>query len=243
DLLLLGVDVEDLDVDDLAELRLLGGVLDVLGVAHLRGVDEALDALLELDERAVVRDRDDAALDHLALGVVLGDVLPRVRLELLEAERDALALLLVVEHDDVELLVELDDLARVADAAPREVRDVEQPVHAAEVDEDAEVDDVLDLALEHLPDLHRVEDLGALRLEVLLDERLVADDDVPVGRVDLDDLEFHRLAEVRIEVADRADVDLGAGQERLGAEEVHDHAALDPADDGPLEDALVLVGL
>src|SRR5690606_8443872 len=73
--------------------------------------------------------------------------------------------------------------------------------------------------------------------EVLLDQRLVADDDVAVGRVDLDDLELHRLVEVRVEVAHRPDVHLGAGEEGLGPEEVHDHAALDAADDGALEDA------
>src|SRR5690606_4692344 len=237
DLLLLPVDLEDLDGDDLPELHLLRGVLHVLGPAHLGDVDEPLDPLLELDEGAVVRDRDHLPLDGLPLGVALGDPLPRVREQLLVPERDPLPLLVVVEDDDVELGVELDDLGGVADAAPAQVGDVEEAVDAAEVDEDAEVDDVLDGPLEHLADLERVEDLLPLLHEVLLDQRLVADDDVAVGRVDLDDLELHRLVEVRVEVAHRPDVHLGAGEEGLGPEEVHDHAALDAADDGALEDA------
>src|SRR5690606_6234121 len=60
DALVLRVDVEDDGLDLLAELEDLRGVLG-LGPGHLADVDEALDALLELDERAVVGERDDLA--------------------------------------------------------------------------------------------------------------------------------------------------------------------------------------
>src|SRR5690606_34685410 len=80
----------------------------------------------------------------------LRDDLPRIRLELLEAERDALAIPVNVQNLDLELLSDLHHLARMRDAAPRHVGDVEESVHAAEVDEGAEVRDVLHDALPHL---------------------------------------------------------------------------------------------
>ena len=64
---------------------------------HLGDVDQALDALLQLDEGAVVGDRDHLALDAVADLVLLVDALPRIRLELLQAERDALLLGVVIK--------------------------------------------------------------------------------------------------------------------------------------------------
>jgi hypothetical protein len=58
-------------------------------------------------------------------------LLPRIDLELLEAERDALALAVELQDDDVQLVADLELLGRVVDAAPRHVRDVQQAVDAA----------------------------------------------------------------------------------------------------------------
>ena len=64
--------------------------------------------------------------------------------------RDALALPVDVEDLDLDLLADLHHLGRVRHAAVRHVGDVEQAVDAAQVDERAEVGDVLDHALPHL---------------------------------------------------------------------------------------------
>ncbi len=152
DLLLGLVDLEHHRLDGLADADDLRRVPDVAGPAHLGDVDQALDARLELDEGAVVGDRDDLALDAGADRVLGGDVLPRVALELLHAEADALALPVDVEDLDLDFVADLHHLGRVRDAAVRHVGDVEQAVHAAEVDERPEVGDVLDDALPHLAD-------------------------------------------------------------------------------------------
>ena len=64
--------------------------------------------------------------------------------ELLEAEGDAVLVLVELENLGFEFLTNLNDFARVADATPGEVRDVEETVDATEVDEGAVVGDVLD---------------------------------------------------------------------------------------------------
>ena len=75
---------------------------------------------------------------------------PRVFLRLLQAERHALGLGVVLEDADGDLVAHLEELRRVVDPAPAHVRDVEQAVDAAEVDEGAVLGDVLDDALDDL---------------------------------------------------------------------------------------------
>src|SRR5215510_1409315 len=83
DLLLVRIDLEDDGFDRLADRDELRGVADVSCPAHLADVHETLDARLELDERTVVRDRDDLPRDARADRILVGDVLPRIRLQLL----------------------------------------------------------------------------------------------------------------------------------------------------------------
>jgi hypothetical protein len=64
----------------------------------------------------------------------------------------------------------------------------------------------------------------------------VADDDVFRRAVDLHDPEVHRLADERVKIAHRTDVDLRAGEERVNPQEVHHDAAFDPAHAAALQD-------
>lgn len=239
-LALLAVERQNHGLDLVAGLEEVLRAAEVLAPAHLADVDEAFDAGLNLDERTVVGHYHYAALDvvaHLEVGV---EVVPGMGHELLDAERDALLLVVEVDDDHLDVLVELNDLMRVGDAAPAEVGDVYETVHAAEVDEHAVVGDVLHLALEHLTLLELGDDLLLLLLELGLDESLVADDDVLVFLVDLHDLELHVLADEDVIVADGTHVDLRAGQERLDAEHVDDHTALGAALDVAVDDLVVL---
>src|SRR5262249_6335108 len=205
DLLLLLVDVQDLYLDLVADLHQLAGVVDALGPAHLGDVDEALDAGLELDEGAVAHDVDDLAGVPAAHGVLVLHVLPRAGGLVLEAQGDLLAVLVHVEDVDLELLVDLDDVVRVADAAPAHVGDVQQAVDAAEVHEGAEVGEVLDDPLADLADLDLRQELRLHLGALVLDEFAAADDDIAAGLVDLEDLAFDGFADVVADVRRPAD--------------------------------------
>jgi hypothetical protein len=77
----------------------------------------------------------------------------------------------------------------VVEAAPRHVGDVQQAVDTAEVDERAEVGDVLDGARDDVALLDRAhQPTSSLRPRSLLDELAAADDDVAALGVDLEDL-------------------------------------------------------
>src|SRR5512138_42131 len=239
DPLRLRVDVEDDRLDRVTLVDELRRVLHALRPAHLGDVDEPLDALLQLDERAVVREADDLALHARADRVLLVGAVPRILLDLLEAEADALGGRVELEDDDPDLLAHLEHLARVADAAPGHVGDVQEAVDAAEVDEGAVVGEVLDHALEDRPLLEVLEGLLLELLALLLEEDPAGEDDVAPLLVELDDLELELLADQLVEVPDRADVDLRAGEERLDAD-VDGEATLHAADDHALDELVAL---
>src|SRR4029453_4682275 len=115
--------------------------------------------------------------------------------------------------------------ARVTETAPCHVGDVQQAVHAIEVDECTEVGEVLDDAFHAVAHLHGFEELRTLLGSLLLDELTTAEDDVLPVVVDLDDLKFVRVADELVEVLRRDNVDLRSGKERLDAD-VHGKSAL-----------------
>src|SRR5690606_25863048 len=94
---------------------------------------------------------------------ILGlDAFPRIGLQLLHAQADAVAL--VVDADDLNLdrLADVEHFGRVVDATPGDVRDVQQTIDAAQIDERTIVGDVLDHAVDDLAFLELLDDLGAL---------------------------------------------------------------------------------
>src|SRR5690606_26647152 len=143
------VHVQHHDLDLVAHLHDLRRVDVLVGPVHLGHVHQALDARLDLHERTVIGDVGDLA-EHAGLGrVTAGDVLPRILAQLLQAQADAVALAVVLEHADLELLADFHHLGRMAHALPGHVSDVQQAVDATQVDERTVVGEVLDHALQH----------------------------------------------------------------------------------------------
>src|SRR5690606_38770779 len=174
---------------------------------------QALDAGFQLNKRAVVGDVGDAA-GVLGADRVFGlDAVPRVRLQLLHAEADALGVR--VDLDDLHLdgVAHGQDLAGVRHALPAHVGDVQQAVDAAQVHEGAVVGDVLDHAFAHFAFLQLADQLGALFGAGFFQDGAARDHDVAARAVHLEDLERLFLAHQRTDFAHRAAVDLRTGQE------------------------------
>ena len=225
----LRLDVEDLHLHRVADGNDLGRRLDVT-VRELRDVDEAFEPFADLDERAERHELGDLAVDDVAGSVAARERLPRVLLRRLQRQRDALALEVDVEDLDVDLLADLDDLGRILDVLPRQLRDVDEAVDPTEVDERAELHDRRHLAAPDLALLQGVEQLLARLGLRLLEEGAAREDDVVPVAVELDDLALELLSDEGVQVADAADVDERGGQEPAEAD-VDDQAALDDLDD------------
>src|SRR5690625_7415459 len=93
-------------------------MLDVLCPGHLTDVNKSFDPFLQLDKRTVVCDGDDASLYPSSFGILGVDIIPRMGLKLLQAERDPLGLLVKIDHSHVHALVKPDDLIRMLHPSP-----------------------------------------------------------------------------------------------------------------------------
>ena len=206
-------------------------------------MDEALDARLQLDERAVVGDVGDAALELLADGVAGFDRRPRIFLQLLHAERDAVGLVVDLDDAHLDLLADGEHLGGVVDAPPGDVGDMQQAIDAAEIDERAVVGDVLDGAVDDLAFGEVGDDLMALLGAALFEHGAARDDDIAAAAVHFENLERLRDVHQRSDVANRADVDLGARQEGHGAVEIDGESALDLVEDHAVDLLALLEGL
>src|SRR6478736_700747 len=235
------VDVDDLDHAVVADLHDLLRDLDV-ALGQLRDVHQALDALLDADERAERHQLGDLARHDLADRVGAGVQAPRVFLRGLERQRDPLAVEVDVEDLDRDLLADLDDLGRVVDVLPGQLGDVHEAVDAAEVHERTEVDDRGDDTGAHLALLQGLQEGGADLGLRLLEPGTAREDDVVAVLVELDDLRLDLLADVRLEVADATHLHEG-GREEATEADVEDETTLDDLDDGAGDDAVLLLDL
>ena len=86
DALLFLIDVEHHRPDGFALLQHFAGMADLLGPRQIGNMQQAVDAFFDLDERAVVGDVADFALDDRAGRILLGHALPRILLDLLHAQ-------------------------------------------------------------------------------------------------------------------------------------------------------------
>src|SRR5438105_614590 len=128
----------------------------------------------------------------------------------------------------------------MVDVAPRELGDVDQTVHAVEVDEGAEVDDVRDRPVDHVAWIELVEDRLAHLLALVFEHCAPGEDHVVARAVQLDHLAAELLAEVLVQVLHAADVDERRRQEAANAE-IEDQAALDHLDHAAVDRLALLV--
>src|SRR5690606_10238852 len=186
---LLLVDLQHHHVDLLRGGHDLAGVDVLLGPAHFRDVDQTLDAGFQFHEGAVVGDVGHAALVDRADRELVRHGIPRIRLQLLHAQADAVGFLVDLDDLDLDGLADRQDLGRVVHAAPRHVGDVQQPVNTAQIDEGAVFGDVLDHAVDHLTFVQVGDDLGALLGARFFQNGTARHDDIAAAAVHLQDLE------------------------------------------------------
>src|SRR5258708_2848112 len=197
-----------------------------LGPTHLRHMDEAFDARLELDESAIFGDVCHATAEHTADRIFGRSASPRIALELLHAEADALGVAFDANDLHLQRVADIEQLGRVVHALVGNVGDVQQAVDPAEVDERAIVSDVLDHALAHLALGQRLNQAGALLGAGLFEDCAARHDDVAAATIHLQDLERMRQVHQRLDVAYRTDIDLAAGKECDGAAKIDGETAL-----------------
>src|ERR1700732_1527370 len=116
--------------------------------AHVADVEEAVDPILDLDERAVIGEISDDARDDGPGGIFLRQLVPWVRLNLLHPQGDLLLLLVDVENLNLDLIADGHQFARMVDSLrPAHFADVDEPLDARfELDKGAVAHHVDDFA-------------------------------------------------------------------------------------------------
>src|SRR5262245_21571615 len=129
------------------------------------------------------------------------------------------------------------------DALPGHVRDVQQAIDAAEVDERTVVGEVLDHTLDDCAFLQIVEQRIALGAVFLFDDRAARHHHVVALLVELDDFELERLALEVTRVPDRSYIDQRAGQKRADIIDLDDETAFHTSGDAAGHDLAGLESL
>src|SRR5712672_546826 len=207
------VDLEDHDLDLVAERDHLRRMHVLVGPVHLRHVHQAFDALLHFDEGAVVGEIRDLAEEARSGRIAAREAHPGILAQLLQAEGNTVLLGVEFQHLGRDFVADREHFGRVLHAPPGEIGDVEETVDAAEIDERAVIGDVLDDALDRRPLLQVREQRLALRALRGFEHGAAGHDHVVPLAVELDDLELHLLALVGQGVLDGTDVDERAGEE------------------------------
>ena len=164
------VDTENDRLDFLIGLEHVRRLGDALRPGKFGDMHQSLHARLQFDKRAVRHQIDDLAFD-LRADLVFGvDIFPRIGQLLLEAQADAFLFLVDVEHHHVDVLPNFQNFRRMPDAPPAHVGNMEQTVDAVEVNEGAEVGDILDRAFADVARGHFGQQFGTLVVALLLDQ-------------------------------------------------------------------------
>src|SRR5262249_36654964 len=96
----------------------------------------------------------------------------------------------------------------MSEAPPRHIRDVQQSIHAIEINECTEVGDVLDGAGYSVADIDAFHELLAFFAALLLDDLAPTEHDVFAIVVELDDFEIVRIANELLQILRWNHIDL-----------------------------------
>src|SRR5438067_2816962 len=201
------------------------GVLDVLP-GPLRAVQPAFDPVADLQEGAVFLDFRDLALHQGARREALLDVIPRIFTELAQAERDSGRVGIQLDDLDPNVLTHLQDVGHVGDPVPGQLRNMDQAVRSAQVDEGAVGGEARHLALDLVADLELAEELLALPSAIFVEGRFLADDQAVALAVDLEDLDPDPLTDQLLEGGGIGSGNLRRREEATQAEDIDDEPAL-----------------
>ena len=244
DTLLLKVDTGDLRLDLVADSQLISGLLDAL-VGDLGNMDQTIDAGNDVGESAECGQTDNLSLNNGADRIISLEDDPRIVLGLLVAQRNLFGLGIDVLNVNFNGIADIDDLARMLDAQPGELGNVDHAGYAAEIDECAVGSQGADNAGINLTDLAVLPELCTLRGKLVAENALDGTDDLSssaaLGQLDQTELYFLTLEILKVSVALQSS--LGRGNKYADIVRNDDNAAGDDLGHDTGEDRLLVVGL
>src|SRR5574344_116681 len=212
----------------------------MLAPRHFTNVDKTFNTWLNFYESTIVCDNNNLTLNMVANLKISIKSIPRMWCELLQTKSDTLLLLIKIKDNNVNLLVKINNLMRIAYTAPRKVCDMNKSVYTAKVNEYTVRCNVLNSTLKYLT-LFKVRDnFFLLCFQLSFNKSLVRNNNIAEFLIDLYDLEFHCLAYEYIVVTYWMNVNLTSWKECFNTEYVNNHTALSTALNITLNDFFIL---
>ena len=208
---------------------------------NLRDMKQGIDTGLQLYKRAKIGHSCDLACDNRADCILLCCANPRILIRELQGKSNLLALDIL--HENSQLLANLEDLLRILDSAPAHLADMEKTVSTAEIDERAEVGDILHRALDNIAHLQRGEQLFLLLCSLRNQELLAVTDISSSVRIVLNDHKTDLLILILCEILLIRIGNQGSGDKHADALYIDGKSAIEHLYDLGSEDFLVVVGL
>ena len=217
-LLLIAFDFQHHRVNLVADFEYVGSPRNAFRPRQFADVHHTFDAFFQLHKRAVRHHADNLAV-HLAVNRILQrNIVPRIPLLLLESKRNAFLFPVDFQNHHFDLRAHLHHFAGVIDSAPTHIGDVQQTVQAVEINERAEIGQVLHDPFPDFAHLHFAEQRPAAIIALKLDQFPARQDNVLALLVDFHHFEFESLADIVIQVPGRNHINLRRWQECLHAD-------------------------
>ncbi len=128
--------------------------------------------------------------------------------KLFQAECNAFLVLVKVENNHIDLLIQFNDLFRMINTAPGEVCNMNQSIHASEVDKHAIRGNVFHAAFENLSFFEFGNDFGFLDFKFCFDEGFVRNHHVFVFMIDFNHFKIHGFAHIDVIITNWFDINL-----------------------------------
>ena len=235
------ININDLDEELFAHRN---NLLCQINMAHskLRDMNQTLNTVFNTNKRTEGNELSNLTGYDLTQSVGASKCLPRIFLGSLQGQRDTLTIQINLKNFNGYRLTNFDNFGGVVDVFPGEFRNVNQTVHAAQIDEGTEVDDRRYNTFAYLALFELVEESGANLGLSLLKPCTARENNVVAVLVELDDLSFELLTNVRCKIANTTHLNEGCGQE-ASQTNVKDKTALDNLNNGTGDDAVVFLDL
>src|SRR6267378_3645332 len=188
---------------------------------------QSLDPGFQFYESSVIRHARNLPRDPGGGREALLDCFPRIGQKLFVTERDPLAIAIELEDLDLHRVAYLKKLGRILEASPGHIGDMQQSVNAAEIDERAIVGQILNLPFNDNLFFYLIQCVIFSTGIALFEHGLARKDDVRSLSIQLNYLGFNLLVAQRIQVANRAHIDLRSRQKGRDAVDVDAQAPFD----------------
>jgi len=225
------VDIQNHNFHYIANVNNFGRVDVFVGPIHFGNVYQAFNAFFDFNEAAVVGQVGHATSQFGTFRITFSDSYPRIFAQLFQAQGYTGTFAVELQHFNSDFVAHVDDFARMLNAFPGHVSDVQQAVNAAQINECTVVSEVLNDTFNFHAFLQVFQQLIALCAVFGFDNGTTRNNNVVALLIQLDYFKFKLFAFQVQSVTHRTNVYQRTWQERTNTVQLNSEAALNFAVD------------